>query len=443
MRPSLVVLVIVFASMPIQPLYSQQDSTASSDDPSSIEAIAKDLAPLVVSDSLFFSYFFEEVNIVDYQRSKLKSLVEKNRKERLGLVADWFEEGKQARSKSTFETFQRKFANEVRDILLPKQLDELRCLTRQRSKLVSMNGAEGFVLPLFAASDLGLSQDEATTLQKELRELIREFENSKRDLTKATWREIKKLMPADSTESLIELATLAPEVEKLDVSRRLRLSDLKTWSSDDFQKFEDSRYYLATVVAVGHEPLKNALSILDFQVSKFSLVYQETIENHDTASFADPVIAKMILATPAGRLTKLKAATRKQLENREKFDTDMSIRIANEVLLPAQNQKLKRLAKFIRWMYETKMNDEFGIVIAWSKSIEDKEFDTAFFVKQVEKSRVSYYEKLGEMRKTKWEEVLACLPDVARNKFQQLYGKPYDYEAEKIQAWDDLRKSSE
>ncbi len=421
-------------------LGQQQPKNTSVDSASSV---SKELLTLIVSDSLFLTYFFEELNIVDYQQEKLKKLVLKKRKERQSLVADWIEEKGSARAKLGYEKLADEFASEVQEILLPKQLAKLRQLTRQRAKLVSMNGAEGFLLPFFTATELGLSKEDLKKLQSNLEVVVGKFKTEKDKIAKESWDEIRKLMPKGSVSEIVELATLAPGVDKLDVSsKRLRISDLKTWKSDDFDKFEKSRYYLAAGVAVGHEPLSEALGILDHQKSDFQTVYKETIAAHDTAEFADPVLAQMILATPSGRLTKLKAKTRKQLEKREEFDADMTSRIATSVLLPAQNEKLKRLAKFIRWMYEVKMNDEFGIVIAWAKSVDDKTFDSEAFVKQADKSRAQYYEKLSKLRESTYEKVLADLPDAAREKYRELFGSPYDYAAEKTNAWDELRKNS-
>jgi hypothetical protein len=201
-------------------------------------------------------------------------------------------------------------------------------------------------------------------------------------------------------------------------------------------------YQRLITVAHNHPPLKEELGLLDHQVAEIKAIAEDCFADRIPEDFVDPNYAKIIFATSEGKLEPLKKEIRRKLDIAKERESKMCKRVVEEVLLPAQREQIRSLAKFTRWIYESKVGDEFGGAIAWSKSVDIAGFDESAFEKTVLSARKEYYAQLTELRKDSAQELFQALPDSAQEKFRSLYGEFYDLHAERVQSWDELRESN-
>ncbi len=119
----------------------------------------KDMAlfgPLCHGDTLNLNYLLEELNIVGYQRTELQRIAAMTRKESDALAIEFHRE--QVKRGEQFSYFddpywmgkfldnQSRFVAGLEDVLLPKQMKELRHVMAQRGALKSRS-LEPFILP--------------------------------------------------------------------------------------------------------------------------------------------------------------------------------------------------------------------------------------------------------------------------------------------------------
>ncbi len=99
------------------------------------------------------------------------------------------------------------------------------------------------------------------------------------------------------------------------------------------------------------------------------------------------------------------------------------------VLLPHQLRRLRQLAKQQMLKYQSGYGDEFGIAYALADELELTDEQKEKLKEVIEEAREEYAKKLERLKKSTREKIMKALPKDKREKYAEIIGEPYDFDA--------------
>jgi hypothetical protein len=404
--------------------------------------------PLLEDEALDISYLLSELNIVGDQQEKLKKVGEQGLKKWLAIMAEGMKQANvqggmtnSPQVRNEMLAFQKSFVKQIDDVLLPHQMKAMRCLLKQRSLLQRFD-YQGFELISGGTVEFELSEQVDRDFKTTSKQLSEDFNKRKRELAQQAWERIKPGMPDQSTKGLSELLSLVGAEQKSRLrGERVEFRELKKWTEDDYGNYEKRKYQDLVYSLMRSQPLRDQLNVLEFQVDlmiKINVRKRDEVSENGNSDYRQKATALAEAGDVEGMKALFKEKKNAELVARQKVIDEIS----KEVLLPAQIDLIKSVAKFQRLSREAKYGDEFGAAIAWSKSFVGPEFDSAKLIKLVNSARDEYYTELKKLRKSTWDKTLNALPKQAQLKFQSTYGEFYDFQSERVASWDKFRNAS-
>ncbi|MEM7782039.1 MAG: hypothetical protein AAF623_01580 [Planctomycetota bacterium] len=214
---------------------------------------------------------------------------------------------------------------------------------------------------------------------------------------------------------------------------------LESWTDDDFQKYEERYFQMLVSHLVTNPEMRVEIGGLDFQIDQMVKINEKRQQPPKQSSPAEiQKINKLMDDRNVEELKKLhKLEKDAEIERRSAYIQE----IVKTVLLDEQVEKLRNVARFQRYMWESKYGDHFGAILAWLKSY-GEELQVDGIENLVQDERTKFYEGLTKHRQTFNEKAFGSLPKAAKQKFLDEFGRVYDYQSEKISNWDELRKRS-
>ena len=407
---------------------------------------------LIQLDVFSSDHFLEEVNILPAQRDKLRTCVEQGMKDLLQATGRSLDrrvddseshpiEADAAEVASTIE----KVKLEFNSVLLPGQLKQIIALLRQRD-LIRQHGCQSFDLIRMEEFPHMTPQTLPLKNSAELKRLSEQYSQRVLEARKQCWKQIQ---PELSPQLITDLERILPAVKNqssvLRMSERLPdFAQLQKWTNDDFDTFEIHSFQNFVSASFNDPELAAQLGILDYQMEQITAILKQPL----------PLDKKMIAEKAEFQERKSQALADRNLDELQAlFLVHQSLesrerelyysRAADEVLLPEQVKHIKSIAKFKRLMIEQGSGDEFGVVLAWSKLVDNQDNPVDDELKKtVAEARQTFYEK----RKLIWTEMsqkiwLEMTPE-SRESFQVHCGEFYDYDEEVHRNWNQVEIKS-
>lgn len=216
------------------------------------------------------------------------------------------------------------------------------------------------------------------------------------------------------------------------VSAQLRYSNPKPrdqWTEEDWQGYEDHRFRALLTDIIRSPALRNELEISEEQRLVAKAAFEQLMPELQALSEKSAPDYKLF------RQGKFPEYPKQEAEFRAKAQRiyEKEPATVEKALLPHQIKRLRQLAKLDRFMSEKKpanefeivplLGEEFGLSKAEQKKLEDA----------VAKANLEFYEELVKQREKATKKVFQTLSKKNREKFEEVFGEPYDVKAEPLQ----------
>ena len=407
---------------------------------------------LIQSDVFDSDYFLEEVNILPAQRDKLRTSVEQGMKDLLQATGrsldrsvDNSESGPGKADAAEVASAIEKVKLEFNSVLIPGQLNQIIALLRQR-ELIQQHGCQSFDLLRMEEFPHVNPQTLPPKNSAELKSLSEQYSKRVLEARKQCWQQIHQEL---SPQLIADLERILPAVKNQSIVLRMSetipdLAQLQKWTKDDFDTLEIRSFQNFVSASFNDSELADQLGILEYQLEQMAAILKQPL----------PLDEKMIAEKAEFQKRKSQALADRNLDELQSlFQLHQSLesrerelyyaRAADEVLLPEQVKHIKSIAKFKRLMLEQRSGDEFGVVLAWSKLVDNQINPVDDKLKKtVEEARQTFYEK----RKLLWTElsqkIWQTLTPELRESFQVHYGEFYDYDEEVHRNWNQIEIKS-
>ena len=435
------VMVVAVVALPIAKAHSFQSSR---------EFVGSNSAEiffsLLIDDSLDLTYFLDELTIIGEQRKDIKRIADQELKRWLSLMSEIQQSLPAGTARLSPEherdlsSFHSELGELVDSVLLPHQTQKIRYLLVQRNILKTLDCEAFEIFPELRDLPQSNSQ-ERTEFLEELRQLQDEFYNDKEELFQEAWETIESKIPQKSAQELTELwGILNTKSETHRTPEQPDFTALDAWTEDDFDHFEQRRIQNYVYDLPNNESLQGMFGIHDNQLQVIQdILIRGPLVTSEPLHFDRE---KAMAMAAVGDVQGLKNLHKEHVAGTYRFQQSMIDDIFDNVLLPFQASLIRSAARFQRLTYESKYGDQFGAIVAWTRAFGDSKSNIADLVEIVEQSRDKYYKRLSEIRERTCTRAIDALPSVARDKFSETYGELYDYQSEKVSAWNSLRESA-
>lgn len=409
-------------------------------EPTSSERNINSFFPLFVDPSINMSYFLDELAIVDYQEKAIKKLKTKFLKRWLALREETLRSGE---NDVKWKTFQNDFFAELNEVVIPSQIDAMQQLLEQRSTLQKLN-CESFEVLRLGNIKLGMSDAEFKKFAKASKLISAEFTRNRAKLSQTAWNKISRHI--DDKESLIKdfrdfSSILKYEAQVPQAIGLIDFSELSNWRESDFDKFEKEFMVKTVFGLIEDEQLQAELGVLEYQVQEMASIRDAGLSeiNEPFPSLENRQKYRELLAN--GDVPALKQMHKKYLDRQHEGKSRIVDEIVGAVFTKPQADLLSKISKFKRSIHESAYGDDFGAAIAWARSSEIPSLDVGKFVEAVEGARKEFYAGLKKSRKEACQKTIKLLPPAAKDKFEEQFGRFYDFQSEKISNWDSFRNN--
>jgi len=387
------------------------------------------------NQSLNYSYLLNELVINSEQKTDVENAVSEFQTDFFKLVND--RAGPEGAER--FRKLQRDFVGKIESVLLPHQLDAIKSIFFQRYYLMQ-GSKEFFELPSQFSGYLELSENEEKELLSAQSEARDELNSVVSESRSAAWQKISDALPEELRSIVKEYREENKVAFRLNTNSIENLQMIRDWKESDFDQFEETSFYETIFRLHGDPVLAQMLSITNEQQDHIKQLAVEFAEE-DTAlrqrTEADNFERVRLISQ--GENEKAEEIRQKNLKEKHDLLYSGAKRIADRVLLPHQKDGCNNVAKWKRYMLESRFGDEFGIPVALGKVAKLSDDQQAKIQKVVEESRDKFYKVVKQKRSSSNETILKTLTVEQRKILVEILGEPYDYKSEVIAFWDDVR----
>lgn len=371
---------------------------------------------LANDESFDSDYFLEEFNVVEEQRKKLSKLIRTFSK-RFKSAPGQIDERQERRISIGLE-----FCEKLEDILLQHQVADFHKLVRQRAFLRKMKGFEAWQLWSHP------------TVQSQLGKNKKEYNKKATEISKKHAEYVLRLKK-DSVEKILALCPEEQRSHFKSISRLnsfgigglgipVNLSEVPDWNDKDFDVYENSLKNTYCFLMLKHDEIRHEFELTDSQLDEFSQIWNDPTYRPDDEKTREYYESeRQVRASRNDR--KLKKMRRDRLISETDRLSKRTDVICDIVLLPHQVNALEDIVKYKRMSLNGSYGDQIGSLIAWMKSSE--QYDIApNALGEMESIHKEFHSKRKDSFDETCKMLLSEMPTVARDHFEDYFGRCYD-----------------